>query len=81
MEAALTLEEVQITEQFKKTVLWQYQAEAQILEAQQTQVSELKEVNRIDPSIEVEESFVEFPFSKIVGLLTGLIFFISIRCL
>lgn len=26
-----------------------------------------KAVDQIDPSIEVEESFVEFPFSKIMG--------------
>ena len=49
-------------------MLSQYQAEAKILEAQQTQVTQLGTVvDQIDPNIEVEESFVEFPFSKIVG--------------
>ncbi len=49
-------------------MLSQYQAEAQILKAQQTKVAQLRNaVDHINPSIEVEESFVEFPFSKILG--------------
>ena len=35
---------------------------------QKTKVTQLRNaVDQINPSIEVEESFVEFPFSKILG--------------
>ncbi len=54
LEAVLTSEEVKITEKFKKTMLSQYQPEAQILEAQQTQVTQLRNaVNQIDTSIKL----------------------------
>ena len=50
LEAALTSEEVQIMDKFK-TMQSQYQDEAQILEVQQTQVTQLRNaVDRIDPS-------------------------------
>ena len=68
LEAALTTEEVQITDLLKKSLISQYQAKAHTLALQQTEVSQLRNaVDRIDPSLNVEESFVNFHWNKIVG--------------
>jgi len=68
LEAALTSEDVQISEKFRKTVLSQFQAEAQISEAQLSQALQLKTaVDRVDPTILEQEDWVDFPFSTIIG--------------
>ena len=68
LEAALTSEDVQISEKFRKTVLSQFQAEAQISEAQLNQVLQLKTaVDCVDPTVLDQEDWVDFPFKEIVG--------------
>ena len=68
LEAALTSEDVQISEKFRKTVLSQFQAEAQISEAQLNQALQLKTaVDRVDPTVLEQEDWVDSPFSTIVG--------------
>jgi len=68
LEAALTSEDVQISEKFRKTVLSQFQAEAQISEAQLSQALQLKTaVDRVDPTVLEQEDWVDFPFSTIIG--------------
>ena len=68
LEAALTSEDVQISEKFRKTVLSQFQAEAQISEAQLNQALQLKTaVDGVDPTVLEQEDWVDFLFREIVG--------------
>ena len=67
LEAALTSEDVQISEKFRKTALSQFQAEAQISEANINQALQLKTaVDRVDPTVLDQGDWVDFPFKKIV---------------